>query len=154
MSGQMRCEPQPEWRNRDGWHWVQDVSGYFVPTCARWQFNGGGIWVFGGTQTARPSYAYRTGYRYLAPVATPAEVDALRAERDELAEGKRLAIAGQNHNAKLVEQRDAELAALRARVERLEAALRGLVADVADYPAWQRPCLTLDTARAALEDRT
>lgn len=29
-------------------------------------------------------------------------------------------------------------------------ALRLLVADVADYPAWQRPCHALDAARAAL----
>lgn len=36
------------------------------------------------------------------------------------------------------------------RVERQEEALRLLVADVADYPAWQRPCHALDAARAAL----
>lgn len=29
-------------------------------------------------------------------------------------------------------------------------ALDRLVADVADYPAWQRPCFALDEARAAL----
>lgn len=32
----------------------------------------------------------------------------------------------------------------------LYAALRLLVADVADYPAWQRPCRALDLAQAAI----
>lgn len=32
----------------------------------------------------------------------------------------------------------------------LYAALERLVLDVADYPAWQRPCAALDEARAAL----
>lgn len=41
----------------------------------------------------------------------------------------------------------AEQAAVR---EELCGALRGLVADVADYDAWARPCHALDVARAAL----
>jgi len=42
------------------------------------------------------------------------------------------------------------LAAAEARAERVEKALALLIADVADYPAWQRPCHALDVARAAL----
>jgi hypothetical protein len=81
----MRCEPQPELRKQNGWHWVQDVSGYFLPTCARWHCDAaGGIWFFGGTQTARPSYAYRIGYRYLAPITPHATVAALVEALDEL----------------------------------------------------------------------
>ena len=37
-----------------------------------------------------------------------------------------------------------------ARAEAAEKALALLVADVADYPAWQRPCHALDVARAHL----
>jgi hypothetical protein len=35
-------------------------------------------------------------------------------------------------------------------IERLRAALKLLIEDVQDYPAWQRPCLALDKAKAAL----
>lgn len=34
--------------------------------------------------------------------------------------------------------------------EQMAKALECLVTDVADYPAWQRPCAALDNARAAL----
>ena len=34
--------------------------------------------------------------------------------------------------------------------DELVRALEGLIADVADYEAWQRPCHALDVARAAL----
>lgn len=55
-------------------------------------------------------------------------------------------------------QRDADLIvealnnfpAIISRIEQLETALRLLLADVQDYPAWQRPCHAVDEARKAL----
>lgn len=44
-------------------------------------------------------------------------------------------------------------AAKDARIAELEAGLEGLVRDVNDYPAWQRPCLALDRARTLLNGR-
>lgn len=58
-----------------------------------------------------------------------------------------------NEYTNRAEHMRAAAALIRAQAERvrvLESALRGLVDDVADYPAWQRPCHALDVARAAL----
>jgi hypothetical protein len=48
--------------------------------------------------------------------------------------------------------RDAQIAnaKLIAAAPELLEALRLLLADVADYPAWQRPCLAVDKANAAI----
>lgn len=51
---------------------------------------------------------------------------------------------------KLVNDAARENATLKAENARLREALESLVRDVADYEAWQRPCLALDRARAAL----
>ena len=84
-----RCEPPPELRDVDGWHWVK--CGDDDPEVVRWQHDGGGIWCM-GTGSPRPAYAYSLGWRYLAPVSTPAEVDALRADLER--ERMRLAACG------------------------------------------------------------
>jgi len=46
-------------------------------------------------------------------------------------------------------RRDANARLIAAAPELLEA-MKLLIADVADYPAWQRPCHALDVARAAI----
>lgn len=70
-----RCEPPEGLRGVHGWHWCKDHMArellcfwVFAPSGARWD---GGI---------SPDKAFAAGWRYLAPVATPAEVNALRAE--------------------------------------------------------------------------
>lgn len=75
-TNESRCEPPPEWRERDGWHVLASPSphGYerpwfWVPASdggqARWNDLG------------CPAQAYCNGYRYLAPVTPPATVAAL-----------------------------------------------------------------------------
>jgi len=77
MSG--RCEPRKELRGVDGWHWLTGHTPVlWIADRQEWQC-GEDDWV-------TPEAAYRYDYRYLAPVATPAEVDALRAEVKRLRE--------------------------------------------------------------------
>ena len=123
-----KCEPPPELRGVDGWHWVQWPSGREVP-----QFWGGsddeGCQWHAGTPTL--------SMRYLSPALTPAEVAALRAERDAaVAAGQTYMSAAATARTDLwlmTEQRDgfrdgcdrlkAELTTLRAEVEKLREAL-------------------------------
>lgn len=70
-----RCEPPPELRHRDGWHWMS-LRG--APLFGLWTAKKMG-WTMGG-----PEHTARLGYRYLAPVPTPAEIEALRAENERL----------------------------------------------------------------------
>ena len=135
-----RCEPPPELRDVDGWHWVK--CGDDDPEVVRWQHDGGGIWCM-GTGSPRPAYAYSLGWRYLAPVSTPAEVDALRADLER--ERMRLAACGvvalsdtpesaarernmhpdyRSASCDDVARRVDECMSLRARVATLEEALR------------------------------
>jgi hypothetical protein len=72
-----RSEPREELRDVDGWHWLTDHNPVlWIADRQEWEW-GEDDWV-------TPEAAYRYGYRYLAPVATPAEVDALRAEVERL----------------------------------------------------------------------
>jgi len=74
-----RCEPPEELRGVDGWHWLTEQNPVlWIADRQEWEW-GEDDWV-------TPEAAYRYGYRYLAPVATPAEVDALRAEVEQLRE--------------------------------------------------------------------
>ncbi len=139
-----RCEPPEELRGVDGWHWVQNAD--WPATVNRWVWDaheGIGFW--------HPHISEHT--RYLAPVAPPAEVDALRAEVSEYCQ-----------TVQLLENRNATL---RARVEALEGALRpfadavsrfrdcGDAIEIADV-AHDAPLTVghLRAARAALETRT
>lgn len=70
-----RCEPPEELRGVDGWHWLETLDGR-ARFCHRW-WKARGVWGW-ATIDARSL----TGMRYLAPVATPAEVEALRAVTD------------------------------------------------------------------------
>lgn len=129
-----QCEPPEGLRDRDGWHWVQAPVG--EPHLAKWfaasSSRGKPLWDSDQhIYTATPRYAAREwGLRYLAPVATPAEVEALRGERDAALERERQAMSA---SAKartdlwlVTEERDG----LRAGTDRLLAernALRGEV---------------------------
>lgn len=76
-----RCEPPPELRDRDGWHWVRQAE--FPPTLARWHPSENPdtepLWTSTGhVYSGTPRYAAREwGYRYLAPATPPAVVAAL-----------------------------------------------------------------------------
>jgi hypothetical protein len=116
VSDTPKCEPPEELREVDGWHWVQAPVG--DPLLARWHAaDRPGIeplWVsthhvYSGT----PRYAAREwGWRYLCPVLTPAEAEALRAERDDWQQAARFEADQVN--------------ALRARVAVLGGALKAL----------------------------
>jgi hypothetical protein len=74
-----RCEPREELRDVDGWHWLTEHNPVlWIADRQEWEW-GEDDWV-------TPGAAYRYGYRYLAPVATPAEVERLRAEMKRLKE--------------------------------------------------------------------
>lgn len=83
MSDALRCEPPPELRGVDGWHWVK-LPFVAVPTPIAWMLNqdnqerewkmpSSPAFVSGESKTAQT-------WHYLAPVTPPAEVEALRAE--------------------------------------------------------------------------
>ena len=79
-----RCEPPEELRGVDGWHWLHHPgwgewpARYSAPCHAGvWP-----IWQCPDSNWTTPA-AHREGWRYLAPVTPPAEVDALRAEASE-----------------------------------------------------------------------
>lgn len=66
-----RCEPPEELRGVDGWHWFTEHNPVlWIADRQEWEW-GQDDWV-------TPEAAYRYGYRYLAPVSTPAEVAALQ----------------------------------------------------------------------------
>ena len=78
-----RCEPPPELRGVDGWHWVKcgDDGKEFI---ARWSAAPHSglepLWARYG-ESATPIWASaHWDWRYIAPSALPAEVDALRTE--------------------------------------------------------------------------
>jgi hypothetical protein len=81
-----RCEPPEHLRDRDGPHWVQ--KGDTAPILIEWEMpewwpETGGAWRI-GRHAVVPAAAYKHGYRYLCPVATPAEVEALRRDGIEV----------------------------------------------------------------------
>jgi len=107
MSG--RCEPPEELRGVDGWHWLTEHNPVlWIADRQEWEW-GEDDWV-------TPEAAYRYGYRYLAPVATPAEVAALR---DALAKEEERGRGWCNDALEAQEQ----IALLKREVERLRGAL-------------------------------
>lgn len=126
-----RCEPPPELRGKDGDHWVQKNDE--APVMAAW--NGKyGMWLRHDMPSSTQN-AHEWGWRYLSPAINPAEVAALRAERDAAwneVEREREKYKDDMHAA-LVEVgrwswrsglQDAELTTLRGEVENLRAALK------------------------------
>lgn len=74
MNTNERCEPPPELRGVDGWHWVQSTFG--DPVIRRWLAGPHSAWRH-LSMPSTPELAYQAGYRYLAPVTPPAVVAAL-----------------------------------------------------------------------------
>ena len=118
-----RCEPPPELRGKPGYHLVagvDNVTGQIGEFPAYWTGEGqrpfARMWEAWGVVHEPDEH----GWRYLSPVATPAEVDALRAERD--AAIARTAAACANAVEAYDEVR-AECDTLRARVAELEGAI-------------------------------
>ena len=109
-----RCEPPPELRGVDGWHWVAMYS-YERPLWWSGDHETP-AWIAPGGGRVSAEIAAGHTYRYLAPVATPAEVEALRVERDAFAQQ-----AGECSGGYQTLER--EVTTLLARVARLEQAL-------------------------------
>ena len=103
-----RCEPPPELRGVDGFFWLrhEDSRSDYI---GHWRAFAGGYWSH-GAGTWDPAI---NGWRYLAPAATPAEVDALRAE----------VMRASTECADAM----AQVVALRAHVARMEEALEDLI---------------------------
>ena len=151
-----RCEPPEELRGVDGWHWiVRDTTKLIA---LNWQPNRAGRDSEWGLGYFAPSAAYTAGYRYLSPVLTPAEADALRRERDEAQETAKKFQDAWDH---ATGERDA----LRADNKRLREALKaadqfitnGIELDFIRMPDTGTPDPAHDTpgiVRAALESPT
>ena len=79
MTDENRCEPEPEWRDRLGTHWVvrhDEARGDLTPILCNWEISdGAGGWEW-------PEIHGELGWRYLAPVTSPqtvrAKVEALK----------------------------------------------------------------------------
>lgn len=75
-----RCEPPEELRGRDGWHWMRNKIG---SDGLAWWCSSRQDWTFAGRGKAEsPATIAALGYTHIAPVLTPAEAAALRAERN------------------------------------------------------------------------
>lgn len=145
-----RCEPPPELRGVDGWHWVQRTSD---PPVVLWWVPGiqgfDGRWLtYGGNQLLPFSMA-EDGWRYVAPVATPDEVEALRAERDA---ARTAAAVARGH----VAANDVVIATLRARVSKMEGALRGIAGRAGQPNTYvnEQLYIAIELARHALGETT
>jgi len=130
-----RCEPREELRDVDGWHWLTEHNPVlWIADRQEWEW-GEDDWV-------TPEAAYRYGYRYLAPVATPAGVDALRAEVEQAHSYLDRLLQNTHPQCEplpdlwgLCTQIDnmvTDIPKLRAEVERLRGALSPLVAVIPD----------------------
>ena len=74
-----RCEPPPELRDRDGWHWV-DSTRWVQPDILRWRLNGDNQeyeWLLSSGAFVSSESETANAWRYLAPVTPPATVAAL-----------------------------------------------------------------------------
>ena len=71
-----RCEPPPELRERDGWHWLAHPKGALLPEM--WRASRG-MWEWFGVEgeSAPDGWRAKEDYRYLTPVTPPATVAAL-----------------------------------------------------------------------------
>ena len=75
-----RCEPPPELRDRDGWHWVQCINGPNPDSYApeiRWWYAPSVVANIVGWWEEADAHSDMDGYRYLAPVTPPATIAAL-----------------------------------------------------------------------------
>ncbi len=105
-----RCEPPPELRGVDGWHWVEAPSIKMIFVRRWWRARGEWCWADMDERTLR-------SFRYHSPVATPAEVAALRTERDAAVENAAMYFrVGSEELAAMTAERNA----LRAGLQRCE----------------------------------
>jgi hypothetical protein len=74
-----RCEPPPELREFGVWHWLEYREPFY--TLARWDYDG---WWMPEDQNVCQPEGMNEHWRYIAPVASPEEVAALRAEVERL----------------------------------------------------------------------
>ena len=84
-----RCEPPPELRGVDGWHWVRAVGPVVSSNTIimRWGARAQGWWHEEvGMRGHNAEEAAEDGWRYLYPALPPAEIAALRAENARLRE--------------------------------------------------------------------
>lgn len=77
-----RCEPPPEWREWDGWHWVQ--GAYSVGPMLWINFSGGFWQTDGELDQLSPERAHHMGLVYLAPITPYSTVAALVEALDDL----------------------------------------------------------------------
>lgn len=118
-----RCEPPPEWRDRDGWHELSVPERFHT---VHWRWHGGArAWhdtrLGSRGMFIEPADAGHAGWRYIAPVIPHAEVEALRARVEYL--------GGEcNSMNNDIGQLERDNAALRARVAELEKHGRAFVA--------------------------
>ena len=119
-----RCEPPPELAGMDGWHWVEAPAIKQLFIRRWWRARGDWCWADMDERTLR-------SFRYLTPVTPLAEVDALRAE----------VMRASTECADAM----AYVVALRARVARLEEALRDMVQE---WGNWDCPVCGGDCSAA------
>ena len=81
-----RCEPPEEFRGQDGWHWVDADRPLICQWLCADEYQRDEMWKMPSANLYSPESAYRRGYRYLAPVTPPAEVERLRADLARLVE--------------------------------------------------------------------
>lgn len=120
-----RCEPPEELRGQDGWHWLRREDREAPMLCSQW--HPAGWWDIApfGSRGVSPEDRHKWGWRYLAPVTPPAEVERLRAEGRKLDDMLAMLAGMASEQNK---RQSAEAAELRAEVERLRADLARLVA--------------------------
>ena len=112
-----RCEPPPALRDQDGEHWLCctdiPVTAYWYADLARWTIR----------RLDRIDPAAMPGWRYLCPVAPPAEVEALRRERDAAVEAWKASERRADQCRQTAETHRSDNATLRADNARLREAL-------------------------------
>lgn len=156
-----RCEPKVGTSNQTR-HWLRKNENPNWDITPIWY---DGFWTWGGRQISAAA-TYAEGFRYLAPVATPAEVEALRAMLSTAMAERDAASLRSNARQTMLAQSEADVATLRARVSELESAMRaiemcaipllssvldelaGLITTQAGYDALS---VALERARRALE---
>lgn len=94
MTEETRCEPPPEWRDRDGEHHIYyhptDTEVRGNPIVVRWGARAQGWWADHlDLRGHSPAEAASMGWRYLAPVTPPAVVAALVEALEGLMDGHR-----------------------------------------------------------------
>lgn len=147
-----KCEPPDELRDKRKPFWVLAPSGDLV--ASQWSpfIANNGYWGYPIHATAEN--AAQAGWSYKGTIITPAEADALRAERDAAVQGRadyhnmwQEQVVRAQQLERTIYDKGAECIALRARV----AVLRDLLNEIEEDAFWARSHKVLrDKIRAAL----